>query len=83
MDMVIEELINKPGGVAHVSAIEQVSGGWRYHLASESGEARVLDLPGPLADVTVGDEFDYEGAFDDPARISLGGQVLWERPAAR
>ncbi len=73
-------VITKDGGTAKVTALEELPGIWRYHLESDNGEIGGLDTLSPLQDVEVGDQFDYEGAFQTPDRISFGGQTLWTRP---
>jgi hypothetical protein len=79
----MDSVINKPGGTAAVIAIEQIPTGWRYHLESDKGVIGAIDVPQQLADVELGDEFDYEGEdFTKPTRISFGGLVLFETPPA-
>lgn len=81
---IVETVINKPGGIAKVTAVEELpDGARRYRLESETGQASFLDLSAPVTDVVVGDVFDWEGEdFLSPARISFGGEVLFEAPPA-
>lgn len=77
----MDSVVNKPGGTARVTVIGREPDSVRYHLLSDAGQAWVLDLPKEVADVELGDVFDWEGTdFTAPTRVSFGGEVLFEAP---